>query len=125
MKTKTEMMMTSYAPYDNPYQGNDKRVLFVCSAGVLRSATAARLYAKRYNTRAAGSSPYALIPVSGDLLLWANEVVFVNKENYEDVAREYDMSEMTVRVLDIPDDHDHMHPNLIKAFEEQYEKVDE
>lgn len=47
----------------NPYQGKDKKVLFVCSAGILRSATAARIYGRKYNTRCAGTGlDYALIP---------------------------------------------------------------
>jgi rhodanese-related sulfurtransferase len=28
----------------NPFQGTDKKVVFVCSMGILRSATAARIY---------------------------------------------------------------------------------
>ena len=55
--TMTQMIFNSKSPYDNPYQGSDTKVLFVCSAGILRSATAARIYAKKYNTRAAGSAP--------------------------------------------------------------------
>ena len=41
----------------NIYQGKDKRVLCVCSAGLLRSPTAANVLHKEfgYNTRACGS----------------------------------------------------------------------
>lgn len=124
--TYTEAMWKSHAPYNNPYQGKDKRVLFVCSAGILRSATGARLYARKYNTRAAGSFSWALIPVTHELLLWAQEVVFVNEENYLMVANKFDLKSfpnLEVKVLDIPDQHEHMSPELIKAFEEQYERV--
>ncbi len=41
----------------NPYQGKYKRVLCVCSAGVLRSATTAVVLSKEpfnFNTRSAG-----------------------------------------------------------------------
>jgi predicted protein tyrosine phosphatase len=110
----------------NPYQGTDKKVLFVCSMGILRSATAARLYAGKYNTRAAGTWGDALIPITNMLLAWANEIVFVNKENYEQAVGEFgeDIFKMKpTRVLDIPDDHPHMHPELIKAFNQQYEPV--
>lgn len=127
-ETFTDLMWKAYSPYDNPYQGDDKKVLFVCSAGILRSATAARLYAKKYNTRAAGSAPYALIPVTGDLLLWANEVVFVNPANYEDVSQRFDLSsfeKLSVKILDIPDMHNHMAPELIEEFNSQYEKVED
>jgi len=123
--TYTDAIWKSHAPYSNPFQGSDKRVLFVCSAGILRSATAARLYAKKYNTRCAGSFAFALIPVSPELLLWAQEVVFVNKENYDMVHAHYDLDNYPckVKVLNIPDDHEHMAPELIKQFEEQYEPV--
>jgi predicted protein tyrosine phosphatase len=123
-KTLTELIMESSAPWDNPYQGKDKKVLFVCSAGILRSATAARIYGKKYNTRACGSQSYALIPFSANLLLWADEVVFVATENYFDVKAQFPaIVEKDRKVLDIPDIHPHMHPSLIKAFEEQYEPI--
>ena len=121
--TYTEAIFKSGTPFDNPYQGNDKRVLFVCSAGLLRSATAARIYAKKYNTRAVGSESYALIPITHELLLWAHEVVFVNKENHDTVAKNFDLTEFPCKVivLDIPDQYEHMHVKLIEAFKEQYE----
>jgi predicted protein tyrosine phosphatase len=123
-KTLTELIMESSAPWDNPYQGKDKKVLFVCSAGILRSATAARIYGKKYNTRACGSYGYALIPFSANLLLWADEIVFVNQENYEEVLDHFPaIVEKERKVLNIPDIHPHMHPLLIKAFEEQYEPI--
>lgn len=126
--TMTEMIFNSKSPYNNPYQGKDKKVLFVCSAGILRSATAARIYAKKYNTRAAGSASYALIPVSHELLLWADEVVFVNRENFLATKINYDLDEIknrgtVITVLDIPDDYEHMDPDLIKHFEKQYEEL--
>jgi predicted protein tyrosine phosphatase len=108
----------------NPFQGRDKKVLFVCSMGILRSATAARIYAHKYNTRCAGSWGDALIPLTPTLLAWANEVVFVNKSNYDNAVMEFgDLSHCKVRVLDIPDTYEHMHPDLIKAFNEQYEPI--
>lgn len=112
----------------NPFQGKDKRVVFVCSMGILRSATGARLYAHKYNTRTAGSYYDALIPVTGLLLNWADEVVFVNKENYNNVIaqlNEADIEELShkFKVLDIPDKYEHMHPELVKAFVQQYEPI--
>jgi len=51
----------------NPYQGKFKRVLCVCSAGLLRSPTTAFVLSQEpynYNTRAAGIvDDYALVPV--------------------------------------------------------------
>lgn len=130
MKTYTEAIFESNCPYSNPYQGSDKRVVFVCSAGLLRSATAARIYAKKYNTRAVGSSSYALTPMSDNLLLWADQIVFVNRENYLETFRKFDLQGFqdnggVVTVLDIPDQYDHMHPELIKAFEMQFEPIED
>jgi predicted protein tyrosine phosphatase len=110
----------------NPYQGSDKKVLFVCSMGILRSATAARLYAPKYNTRSAGSWGDALIPLTPILLAWAQEIVFVNKENYNNAVVEFGeevFKETPTKVLNIPDQYPHMHPELIKAFKEQYEDI--
>lgn len=126
MKTLTELIFQSTSPWDNPYQGQDKRVVFVCSAGILRSATAARLYAHKYNTRAAGSEEYALIPLTNDLVLWANELVFVNKENYNTASKHWKFNDTSfadklIRVLNIPDKYPHMHPELQQAFKDQYE----
>lgn len=113
----------------NPYQGTDKRVVFVCSMGILRSATGARIYAHKYNTRTAGSWPDALVPLTPILMAWADELVFVNKENYENVINKFEGDMHTFvasksKVLDIPDRYPHMHPALIQAFSDQYEKID-
>ena len=111
----------------NPYQGTDKKVLFVCSMGILRSATAARIYAHKYNTRSAGSWGDALIPLTPMLLAWADEIVFVNQSNFEGAVREFGLEvfqETDTVVLNIPDSYPHMHHKLIEAFEEQYEPLD-
>ena len=112
----------------NPYQGTDKKVLFVCSMGILRSATGARLYAPKYNTRTAGSWHDALVPITAILIAWADEIVFVNKENYEQVVKQldgeaFDFVDKKSKVLNIPDQYPHMHPELIKAFKGQYEDI--
>ena len=128
--TLTEMIFNSKSPYNNQFQGGDTRVLFICSAGLLRSATAARIYAKKYNTRAAGSAPYALIPVSHELLLWADEVVFVSEENYLATKIKFDLDEIKARgtvitILNIPDHFDHMDEDLIRIFEQDYESLED
>lgn len=111
----------------NPYQGKDKKVLFVCSMGILRSATAARLYAHKYNTRTAGTWEDALVPLTPILIAWADEIVFVNKENYSGALGRFgeDAFDDTIslKVLNIPDKFPHMHPALIEAFQTQYEPI--
>lgn len=67
----------------NPYQGKFKRVLCVCSAGLLRSPTAAWVLSNEpfnFNTRAAGlDASHALIPVDDVLLAWADEIVCMDE----------------------------------------------
>jgi len=110
---------------NNPYQGSDKKVLFVCSMGILRSATGSRIYGHKYNTRSAGTyTGHALVPLTPMLVAWADEIVFVNKENYLQFTKGIDgqmLDSLNIKVLNIPDCYEHMHPKLIEAFNEQYE----
>ncbi len=134
-----QIKQARYGAVSNPYQGNDKKVLFVCSMGIQRSATGSRIYGHKYNTRCAGTYGEALIQITVPLLQWADQIVFVHKDNYEDAQRflagdihrhpadtRGEISSMIEKsvVLNIPDNFEHMHPEIIKAYEEQYEKVD-
>jgi predicted protein tyrosine phosphatase len=116
----------------NPFQGKDKKVLCVCSAGLLRSPTTALvLHAEYgYNTRACGvSEEYALIPLSEALIAWADEIVFVNPENYYSAIDNYNeeaspraykwLREKSI-VLDIADDYDYNSPALRETILWQY-----
>ena len=64
--------MNRMSTVHNRYQGDYKRVLCVCSAGLLRSPTAALVLAQdpyNYNTRAVGvTQDFALVPVDRVLL---------------------------------------------------------
>jgi len=89
-KTKTQEIFETTAPYSNPNQGSYHRALFVCSAGMLRSATAAVVGASLgMNTRACGSESYALIPLSANLILWADTIYFVNEYNYYGALQQF------------------------------------
>lgn len=58
-----------------------EHILFVCTANVDRSRTAEDLYAadERYEVRSAGVAPFATVPLSRDLLLWAHRVFVMNE----------------------------------------------
>lgn len=125
-ETYSEIIFSTSSPWDNPYQGTDRKVLFVCSAGILRSATCARIYAAEYNTRAAGSEYYALIPVTKELIAWAQTIVFVNQENMQRVNQKFDLDDLAehgkeIICLNIPDQYEHMDPILIRIIKEQLE----
>jgi predicted protein tyrosine phosphatase len=113
----------------NNAQGKTKKVLTVCSAGLLRSATLANFLVKEYeyNVRNCGTvESYALIPISEALVCWADEIVFVNKENYRQVEEELKdiLSEdgmKKIKVLDIPDNYMFNDPELLEICKEQYQ----
>lgn len=121
MLTKTEAMLRTGNVLTHSCQGSDKKVLFVCSAGILRSATAARIYADRYNTRCAGTEDYALIKISHELFIWADEIVFMNAYNYFSCCKQMDFDYPNYKVLGIPDEYDYMQPELINEIRSQYE----
>ena len=110
----------------NSFQGKTKKVLTVCSAGLLRSATLQNLLIKEYgyNVRNCGTEEsYALIPISEALVLWADEIVFVNNSNFISVKE--DLKRLNVLnkclVLDIPDMYEFNDPELIDICRTQYE----
>ena len=130
--TKNAEIFNTTTPYSNHYQGSAPRWLFVCSAGLLRSPTGAALAIKKgLNARSCGSAvDYALIPISANLIMWAEKIVFVNEENYHEsleVFKDYQMLHnlLTVRslVLNIPDMYEYNDPDLIIEFERQIDWV--
>jgi predicted protein tyrosine phosphatase len=106
----------------NHFQGNDKRVLCLCSAGLLRSATIAEVLIRAggYNVRNAGcSQEYALIPLSTALLHWADEIIVVEEQAafVKSALHELEMNK-PIHVLDIPDDYARNDPDLIEIIKE-------
>ena len=125
MKTLTEKIFELSAPYANPYQGEYSRVVFVCTAGLLRSATAATIGAQmNLNCRACGTSKDALIPLSLNLIAWADEIYFVNKENYDQAMETFKDNEFAIdhlkwaTVWSIPDVYPYMDPTLVQIVTE-------
>ena len=111
----------------NPFQGKAKKVLCVCSAGMLRSPTLANVLHRQFgfNTRAVGScQEYALIPISQALIWWADEIVFVNQENFDDLddleKEEIGDIGVPITVLDVHDDFDWNDPELQALLLEEY-----
>ena len=77
----------------NPWQGEAKKVLCVCSAGLLRSPTAANVLHRAFgfNTRSAGlEHDFALIPVDDVLLHWADAVVCMNEQQRIEILSKTD-----------------------------------
>lgn len=126
--TKNAAIFETTAPYNNPYQGTAPRWLFVCSAGLLRSPTGASIAIQHgINARSAGSHPeYALIPLSANLINWAEKIIFVNEQNYhealelfKDVPGMHYQLTTKSKVMYIPDMFEYREPELVSIFEKE------
>jgi len=112
----------------NHNQGAYKRVLCVCSAGLLRSPTVAVVLSQEpfnFNTRAAGiAKDFALIVVDEILLYWADEVVCMQKDQKETIERMLGDQGLTTPVvcLDIGDSFEYRDPKLVSLIKDKYSK---
>lgn len=90
-QTKTQQIFNDKAPFGNVSQGTAKKLLFVCSVGMLRSHTAQVVASQLgFNARACGSCvDIALIPLSCNLINWADSIIFMNGENYREALKAF------------------------------------
>jgi predicted protein tyrosine phosphatase len=118
-----------FANADNRFQNFDKypRLLTVCSAGLLRSPTAAFVLSQEpysYNTRSCGLDfDFALIPIDAVLLEWAEIVVVMSLKQrvvVEELLEEWGISEdKKVLNFEIADSYDYRDPELIELIKEK------
>ena len=122
--------MNRLANCHNRFQGSYKKVLCICSAGLLRSPTVALVLSQEpfnFNTRAAGiTEEYALIPVDPVLLEWADE--FVVMESWmvhllEEKLIQSNLQNKNIYCLNIPDNYEYRHPDLMKFIADKYRET--
>lgn len=111
----------------NPYQGPMKKILCVCSAGLLRSPTMAVVIARYgYNTRAAGIEPaFSLIPVDPVLIHWADFIICASVEIKNRLLEQFGsvlLNDTNSRVLsfNISDDYEYMQRELVQMIQDQF-----
>lgn len=123
----------------NAYQGKHKKVLTVCSAGCLRSPTAAHILSSppfNFNTRCAGTSAeYAIIPVTEALIAWADVILVMDSDQQRyvnDMQNKifndldnwgYDFQYKQVINLEIEDNYDYRHPKLVEIMIEKFNEL--
>lgn len=121
--------MNRLANCDNRYQQltEYKRVLCVCSAGLLRSPTAAVVLSQapyNYNTRACGlSTEFALIPFDEVLANWADEIVCMEpsqQDKISDLCAAWGISRV-ITCLDIEDNYAYRDEKLMQLIKYKYE----
>jgi len=106
----------------NPNQGVFKKVLCVCSAGLLRSPTIAWVMGNNgYNTRACGVHDYALIEIDEVLLEWADLIVCANTDIFDIVTRKTHNKD--IADLKLPDQFEYREPTLVRLIEEKLKEL--
>lgn len=109
----------------NRFQTNVKKVLCICSAGLLRSPTLANVLHTQYgyNCRAAGiEDAFALVPVDEVLIEWADEIVCVEPSVHRRLGEKWPTVPADVIVLDLPDQYEWMDPELQAEALKQYKQ---
>lgn len=115
----------------NKFQGDFKKVLCVCSAGLLRSPTTAWVLSQdpyNYNTRAVGvTGEYALVALDTIQLSWCDEIVVMEEWMTEVIKKKGEsvlsFSTKKIYCLNIEDAYGYRNPELVRLIKETYDKV--
>ncbi len=97
------------------------KLLFICSKNQWRSPTAEQVFAERGGVEcaSAGLSPDAEVPVSTELLEWADLILVMEKKHKTKLAQQFGPQLRGKRVasLNIPDQYKFMDPALVALLE--------
>ena len=122
----------------NAYQGRHRRVLTVCSAGCLRSPTAAHILSSppwNFNTRCAGTSEeYAIVPVTEALVIWAdvilvmdqfqwNRIMDIQNKLAQEVDHMFEYEYKPMHNLEIEDEFGYRDPKLVEIMTEKFKQI--
>ena len=113
----------------NEFQGSYRRVLCVCSAGMLRSPTIALVLSQdpfNYNTRSAGTNDrLAVVELTDRLLVWADEVVCADTEHAQVVTKRLQKLDLDTPIvnLGIPDIYDYRDERLMEIIYVSYRRA--
>ncbi len=107
--------------------GRRTRVLFVCTANQQRSPTAESLYSNdsRFEVKSAGTSPWAIRPVTAELIEWADWLVVMEEEHRRELRLRFPRQAQLARifVLDIPDIYTYGDMILMREIRDRFEPI--
>ena len=100
-------------------QGEYRRALFVCSGGMLRSATASHWAASvlGWNTRNCGTMDAALPPPHPNLMEWAQVIYCMESHHRDALGLRFPWAADKIVVLDVPDIFFYRDAGLIRLLE--------
>jgi protein-tyrosine phosphatase len=88
----------------------------------MRSATAETVFAAEgYSVKSAGTEETAAVPLSNDIILWA-DLIFVMEEKHKVIIKTYFSDaarNKNIIVLDIPDNYYYMEQELVDLLKER------
>lgn len=97
------------------------KLLFICARNRLRSPTAEQVFASwpGVETASAGLQRDANVPVSPELLAWADLIFVMERRHRSKLAQTFrrDLRGKRIVCLDIPDDYDYMDAALVQVLE--------
>ena len=103
------------------------KLLFLCSRNQWRSPTAEAVYQNdpRVDARSAGVSTSARRTVTEKLLLWADLVLVMEHEHKQRLRQQFPdlFHDLSLEVLDIPDDYPFMDPELVTLIRSRVEPL--
>ena len=104
-----------------------RNILFICTQNRLRSPTAEQVFAEwpGVETASAGLGNDAEVPVSPELLAWADMIFVMEKAHRNRLLAKFarHLNRKRVICLDIPDDYDFMDPMLICLLKQKVVRV--
>ncbi|MBU1282594.1 low molecular weight protein tyrosine phosphatase family protein [Pseudomonas sp. NPDC079086] len=99
------------------------RVLFICAKNRLRSPTAEQVFADwpGVETASAGVNRDADIPVSPELLEWAELILVMESRHRRKLAEKFrrNLANKPIHSLNIPDDYAFMEPALVQVLQQR------
>ncbi|NWA28241.1 phosphotyrosine protein phosphatase [Pseudomonas gingeri] len=101
-------------------------VLFICGKNRLRSPTAEQLFADRpgVETASAGVGHDADVPVSPELLEWADLICVMEQTHRKKLTARFraELANKRIVCLHIADDYEYMEPALITLLEARFSR---
>ena len=103
-----------------------KRILFVCTVNVMRSATAHQIYSNdlRFQVRSAGTYHSAETVLSKELLDWSDAVVVMEETHLNFIRKTFPaiFKGKNIVCLDVPDNYDYMEAELVALLRDRFEE---
>ena len=102
-----------------------KKILFVCTANKMRSATAHELYKddKRFLVSSAGTDSEASNPINENILEWADSILVMEKHHRNFIRKKFPSiyNSKKIACMYIPDEYDFMDEDLIAILKDRFE----